>query len=100
MSPNEKTQRRRLDVARAMTALSHPRRVAIFEALLETGGAGLNFEGLLKATSLRRSSLAHHIGPMESAGLIRRRRKGVEVAFALHGSHVKAVADGVAKRLT
>ena len=99
MHHEAKTRRRCEDVARAMTALSHPRRVAIFEALCDGPAEGVPFEALLGATALRRSSLAHHLRPMEVAGLVIRRRKGVAVTFALQGAAVRAVAEGVSQRL-
>ena len=99
MSHILKKNRRREEIARAMTALSHPRRVAIFESLLEASPKPISFETLLENTSIRRSSLAHHLRPMENAGLVRRRRQGVNVVFALHGRAVRNITENVASRI-
>lgn len=66
-------------IAAAMTALSHPRRVAIYDVLCAAPRPGLSFDALLAATRLNRSTLGHHLRPMLAAGLVRRRRKGREV---------------------
>ena len=88
------------DISRAMTALSHPRRVAIMSALEESGPEGLGFNALMEQTELQASTLRHHLRPMERAGLVVRRRKGAIVRFHLHGMAVMDATASVAKRLS
>ena len=82
--------------ARHFKALSHPRRVRIFHLLADTPEAGKSFLALRTATGLCRSSLAHHLREMELCGLIRRRRRGPTVAFALQtGPFARALAEAI-----
>ena len=87
-------------IARAVTALSHPRRVTLFGALEDAGPKGLGFEELLSTTGFGVTTLRHHLRPMQAAGLVVRHRKGVKVNFRLHGRAVKAVAEDLARRLS
>lgn len=86
-------------IARAMTALSHPRRVQLFDILEDAGPRGVGFEDLLKRTKFNISTLRHHLRPMQAAGLVVRRRKGVNIVFRLQGHAVLATAENVARRL-
>ena len=70
-------------LARNFKALSHPRRALIFRLLAKRPEAGDSFDRLKEATRLKRSSLIHHLREMERCGLIRRRRRGQEVAYRL-----------------
>jgi DNA-binding transcriptional ArsR family regulator len=70
-------------LARSFKALSHPRRVKIFRLLASRPEAGKSLDRLLKASRLPYSSLIHHLREMERCGLIRRRRRGPEVAYIL-----------------
>ena len=70
-------------IAAAMTALSHPRRVRIFDALLSGPKGGLTFEGLMKEANLSASTLIHHLKPMLAARLVATRRKGRYVFHVL-----------------
>lgn len=90
----------RKDIARAMTALSHPRRVTIFEALESAGPAGLGFEALMTAARLQPSTLRHHLRPMMAAHLVMSMRQGPNVVYRLNGAEVLGVASGLAARLS
>ena len=72
-------------IARAMTALSHPRRVRLFAILETIGPEGAGFEALRRLSGLTATSLRHHLRPMQAAGLVVRRRNGPNIAFRLHG---------------
>ena len=93
------TRKQSVAIAAAMTALSHPRRVALFTILEDAGPPGLGFDELLKRSKLSISTLRHHLRPMQAAGLVVRRRKGVNVVFRLHGQAVRRSADLVVQRL-
>ena len=68
--------RRPTAIAAAMTALGHPRRVRIFDALINAPAGGLTFEDLMKDANLSSSTLIHHLKPMLAARLVTTRRKG------------------------
>lgn len=89
----------RRHVAAAMNALSHPRRVLIFDRLAEADPVGLTFEGLLRETGLSVSTLSHHLRPMADVGLVERRRKGAFVFHRLAAQPVSAVLGDIADRL-
>ena len=67
-------------VALAMKALSHPRRVMIYEMLAEEDG-GLAYGDLQAKTGLSISSLNHHLRPMRASGAVATRRKGAYVIY-------------------
>ena len=90
----------RAEIAAAMTALSHPRRVAIFDALEARGGRGLGLEALLRETRFSLAALRHHLARMEAAGLVVRRRRGVAVHFTLASAPVLGVAATLVSRLS
>lgn len=64
-------------------ALSHPRRSRIFRLLAEDPDNGATYRTLQTASGLCDASLIHHVRDMELSGLIRRKRKGSEVAYVL-----------------
>ncbi len=70
-------------IARRFNALSHPRRARIFRLLSEYPAAGQSFGRLVQETGFAASALIHHLREMERCGLIRRKRKGVEVSYFL-----------------
>ncbi|MEL7463910.1 MAG: helix-turn-helix domain-containing protein [Pseudomonadota bacterium] len=78
---------KRIWTATAMTALSHPRRVAILETL-QRDAKGLSFEELLERTGLTISTLTHHLRPMKAAKLVISKRKGHRVALYIDGGAV------------
>lgn len=84
MDETEESAKKRRDamIAREMTALSHPRRVAIFDVLNEAE-RGLSFEELLARAQLSASTLSHHLRPMRAAGLVASRRKGACISMTL-----------------
>ncbi|MEL7466741.1 MAG: hypothetical protein AAFN79_21885 [Pseudomonadota bacterium] len=67
---------RRSNIAAAMSALGHPRRVRIYDSLAAAPEDGLRFDALMAETGLRSSTLIHHLKPMFAAGLVITRRKG------------------------
>lgn len=63
------------DIASAFTALSHKRRVLIFNELRKEGAA-VSFGALMSKTGLSSTTLSHHLGPMIKAGLVKRQVRG------------------------
>ena len=82
-----------------MSALAHPRRVLIFDRLVDANPDGLTFEGLLRETGLSVSTLSHHLRPMVDSGLVERRRKGAFVFHRLAAQPVTLVLGDIADRL-
>lgn len=70
-------------LARSFRALSHPRRAMVFRLIVDDPTVAQTLDGLISATRLRPSSLVHHLREMERCGLIRRQRRGPEVAYRL-----------------
>ena len=87
------------DIARAMTALSHPRRVRLFTALEAAGPKGLVFPELKCVAKLSDTTLRHHLRPMQAAGLIVRRREGRHIRFRLDGQAARRAIDEMSERL-
>ena len=86
-------------LARNFKALSHPRRAVIFRLLAKRPEAGDSLDRLERATRLQYSSLVHHLREMERCGLIRRQRRGPEVAYRLSTGDL-AAALGKAAGIT
>ena len=93
---SDHAKRNRETIAETMTALSHPRRVAIFEAL-RSAPDGLSFEDLLAKTDLSVSTLTHHLRPMKTAGLVASRRQRKRVALRIDGRRMTSVFEGVSE---
>lgn len=71
------------DLASALGALSHPRRIKIFRLLSEARGSELNFSRIQAETQINDSSLIHHLREMERKWLVTRQRKGLETWYKL-----------------
>ncbi len=81
-------------LALSFKALAHPRRVMIFRLLASRPDAGNSLDRLRQTTRLCPSSLVHHLREMERCGLIRRQRRGPEVAYRLTpGALTTALGD-------
>jgi ArsR family transcriptional regulator, arsenate/arsenite/antimonite-responsive transcriptional repressor len=65
--------------ARALAALGHDARLAIFRLLVKAGDAGLNVGQIGAHLGIAPSTLAHHLGALVEAGLVRQDRLGREV---------------------
>lgn len=81
------------EIARAVTALSHPRRVRLFRILKSAGNDGVGFESLRRSAKMNNTTLRHHLRPTQAVGLVVRRREGTKVAFRLHGQAVRRAID-------
>ena len=86
-------------LSRSFKALSHPRRAMIFRLLANRPDAGNSLDRLRQASRLQRSSLVHHLREMERCGLVRRHRRGGEVAYRLTPGEL-ATAMGEATRIS
>ncbi|MFD1911968.1 ArsR/SmtB family transcription factor [Halodurantibacterium flavum] len=65
--------------ARALAALGHDARLAIFRLLVKAGEAGLRVGDIGEHLGLAPSTLAHHLSALVDAGLVVQDRQGREV---------------------
>ncbi len=63
----------------ALAALSNTTRLRLFRVLIKAGRDGLNVGELQRLLDQPASTLAHHLGKLTGAGLVRQTRQGREV---------------------
>jgi ArsR family transcriptional regulator len=63
------------DAARCLAELGHPHRLQIFNLLIRAGEDGLSVGQIQAAVGIPKSTLAHHIAQLVSAGLMTQRRE-------------------------
>jgi DNA-binding transcriptional ArsR family regulator len=66
-------------IARALAALGHEARLAIYRLLVRAGDAGLNVGDIAQHLKMPASTLAHHLSTLVAAGLVIQERQGREV---------------------
>ncbi len=64
------------DAARCLAELGHPRRLQIFRLLIKAGESGLSVGEIQSELRIPKSTLAHHIAQLVSAGLMTQAREG------------------------
>jgi ArsR family transcriptional regulator len=75
----------------ALAALAHERRLAVFRALVVAGADGLAAGRLAQALDVPPSSLSHHLGLLEQAGLVQVRRAGRSLIYAADFAAMRAL---------
>lgn len=65
--------------ARALAALGHDARLAIFRLLVKAGNEGLRVSDIGVHLGLPASTLAHHLSTLVDAGLVLQEKQGREV---------------------
>jgi DNA-binding transcriptional ArsR family regulator len=65
--------------ARALAALGHDARLAIFRLLVKAGDDGLRVGDIGQHLGLAPSTLAHHLSTLVDAGLVVQEKRGREV---------------------
>jgi DNA-binding transcriptional ArsR family regulator len=65
--------------AKALAALGHETRLAIYRLLVRAGTEGLNVGEIGAHVAVPNSTLAHHLGTLVEAGLVVQERRGREV---------------------
>jgi DNA-binding transcriptional ArsR family regulator len=65
--------------ARALAALGHDARLAIFRLLVQAGDGGLRVGDIGEHLGLAPSTLAHHLTTLVGAGLVLQEKQGREV---------------------
>lgn len=66
-------------IARALAALGHEARLAIYRLLVRTGEQGLKVGEIAAHLKMPASTLAHHLSTLVAAGLVIQDRQGREV---------------------
>lgn len=82
-----------MDAPQALTALSalaHAARLELVRLLVPAGAAGLAAGEIGRALGLSASRLSFHLSAMEQAGLIRSRRDGRHVFYAVDAAGLGA----------
>jgi ArsR family transcriptional regulator, arsenate/arsenite/antimonite-responsive transcriptional repressor len=64
------------DAARCLSELGHPHRLQIFRLLIKAGEGGLSVGEIQSELRIPKSTLAHHIAQLVSAGLMTQAREG------------------------
>ena len=75
----------------ALAALAHERRLALFRALVVAGPDGLSAGAIARALAVPPSSLSHHLGLLEQAGLASVRRAGRSLIYAADFTAMRAL---------
>lgn len=75
----------------ALAALAHERRLAVFRTLVIAGADGLAAGRLAQALDVPPSSLSHHLGLLEQAGLVQVRRAGRSLVYAADFAAMRAL---------
>ena len=77
MSPAGETASMPFDeAARCLAELGHPHRLQVFHLLIQAGDAGLSVSQIQGALGIPKSTLAHHLAQLVSAGLMTQSREG------------------------
>jgi ArsR family transcriptional regulator len=64
------------EAARCMAELGHPHRLQIFQLLIKAGDGGLAVGEIQRELGIPKSTLAHHLAQLLSAGLMTQDREG------------------------
>ena len=82
---------------RALGALAHEHRLAVFRRLVETGPEGLSAGQIAQQVGLNPSSLTFHTQALQRAGLISQRRVGRQLFYAADFGSMNALVDYLTK---
>lgn len=80
-----------LDHVKAFEALAHETRLAVFRLLIPAGREGLPAGAIGERLGLPANSLSFHLGRLVNAGLIRNRRQGRHVYYAVEYVRLSAL---------
>jgi DNA-binding transcriptional ArsR family regulator len=64
------------EAARCLAELGHPHRLQVFRLLIRAGERGLSVGEIQEALQVPKSTLAHHVAQLVSAGLMTQQREG------------------------
>lgn len=74
-----------------LSALGHKTRLRIFRLLVKAGRKGLNVGVIAEQTQIPLSTLFHHVGHLEKAGLVVKTKLGRETLCATNYQQMDAV---------
>lgn len=74
-------------------ALSQATRLEVFRLLVDAGPPGLAAGGIAERLGVVASTLSHHLGLLERAGLVRTRREGRFVYYAVDPKGTRQLLD-------
>jgi ArsR family transcriptional regulator, arsenate/arsenite/antimonite-responsive transcriptional repressor / arsenate reductase (thioredoxin) len=77
-------------------ALSQETRIRLIRLLAAEGGAGLSAGALAVRVGVPPSTLSFHLAALERAGLLRAKRRGRQVIYAVHAAGVRGLLRAVA----
>lgn len=73
----------------ALGALAHGTRLMVFRVLVHAGCGGLTAGEVAALAGAPASTMSHHLGALERAGLIVARRAGRSVFYTAHGEGMR-----------
>lgn len=77
----------------ALAALGHPVRLRLFRRLVRAGEPGMSIGAIQRELGVPASTLAHHVGTLVRAGMVRQERQGREVRCRAEFRHMHALVD-------
>lgn len=77
--------------AEILKALSHPARLCIVKGLIDQGES--NVMNMQRCLKVPQSTISQHLAVLKSAGIIKARREGLEVFYAVHNDYVKEIIE-------
>lgn len=81
------------DTARALSALGHEARLEIFRLLVRAGHDGLIVGDIAAHLDIPASTLAHHLGSLVDAGLVRQTRQGRSILNTVDFARMTHLVD-------
>jgi len=73
-----------IDAVRALAALAHEHRLAIFRCLIAEGPSGLSAGDVARRIGIAATSLSFHMKELDRAGLVHSWRDGRFIHYAVH----------------
>ena len=83
--------------SRAFAALSQPIRLEILRLLAPAGRDGLTAGTVATRLGVVSSTLSHHLGQLERAGLVQARRQGLFMVYAIAPDGARRLIDYLAR---
>ena len=79
--------------AQSLAALGNRTRLRLFRLLVRAGPEGLNVGEIQRHLGIPGSTLAHHLGALAHADLVRQERNGREIVSTVNYTAMNAVVD-------
>ena len=82
-----------MDYIKALAALAHPQRLAVFRLLVSNGTQGLNAGDIAQQLQLATSSLSGYLATLEQTGLLEAQREGRFIRYAIDAARVRELLN-------